>query len=37
VDIVHEMVDMMVASRAYEANTNVIATAKKMANDALEI
>lgn len=37
VDIVTEMVDMMAASRAYEANTNVIAAAKKMANDALEI
>jgi len=37
VDIVHEMVDMMAASRAYEANTNVIAAAKKMANDALDI
>jgi flagellar basal-body rod protein FlgC len=37
VDIVHEMVDMMAASRAYEANTSVIASAKKMANDALEI
>jgi flagellar basal-body rod protein FlgC len=37
VDVVHEMVDMMAASRAYEANTSVIASAKKMANDALEI
>ncbi|MEW5796534.1 MAG: flagellar basal body rod protein FlgC [Candidatus Zixiibacteriota bacterium] len=37
VDIVHEMVDMMTASRAYEANTSVIAAAKKMANDALDI
>lgn len=37
VDIVHEMVDMMAASRAYEANTSVIASAKKMANDALGI
>ena len=37
VDVVHEMVDMMAASRAYEANTSVIAAAKKMANDALEI
>ena len=37
VDIVHEMVDMMAASRAYEANTNVIAAAKQMANDALDI
>jgi flagellar basal-body rod protein FlgC len=37
VDIVREMVDMMAASRAYEANTNVIAAAKQMANDALDI
>lgn len=37
VDVVHEMVDMMAASRAYEANTAVISAAKKMANDALEI
>lgn len=37
IDIVHEMVDMMAASRAYEANTTVIASAKKMANDALDI
>ena len=37
VDVVHEMVDMMAASRAYEANTSVISSAKKMANDALEI
>ena len=37
VDVVHEMVDMMTASRAYEANTSVISAAKKMANDALEI
>lgn len=37
VDIVHEMVDMMAASRAYEANTTMISAAKKMANDALDI
>jgi len=37
VDVVHEMVDMMTASRAYEANTSVIAAAKKMATDALDI
>ena len=37
VDVVHEMVDMMSASRAYEANTAVISSAKKMANDALDI
>ena len=37
VDVVHEMVDMMAASRAYEANATVIASAKKMANDALDI
>jgi flagellar basal-body rod protein FlgC len=37
IDIVHEMVDMMAASRAYEANTTVISVAKKMATDALDI
>ncbi|MEK7774675.1 MAG: flagellar basal body rod protein FlgC [Candidatus Zixiibacteriota bacterium] len=37
VEIVTEMVDMMVASRAYEANATAISTAKKMANDALDI
>ena len=37
VEIVTEMVDMMVASRAYEANATAISSAKKMANDALEI
>ncbi len=37
VEIINEMVDMMAASRAYEANTNAIASAKKMANDALNI
>jgi len=37
VEIVNEMVDMMAASRAYEANTVAISTAKQMAKDALEI
>jgi flagellar basal-body rod protein FlgC len=37
VEIINEMVDMMLASRAYEANTTAIATAKKMAADALDI
>lgn len=37
VEIINEMVDMMAASRAYEANTTVIASAKKMAKDALDI
>ncbi|MBU0984864.1 MAG: flagellar basal body rod protein FlgC [candidate division Zixibacteria bacterium] len=37
IEVVDEMVDMMVASRAYEANTAVISTAKKMAMDALDI
>ncbi|MFQ6009240.1 MAG: flagellar basal body rod protein FlgC [Candidatus Zixiibacteriota bacterium] len=37
VEIVTEMVDMMAASRAYEANTVVISTAKQMAKDALDI
>jgi len=37
VDIVEEMVDMIAASRAYEANTVAISAAKKMARDALDI
>jgi len=37
IEIVNEMVDMMAASRAYEANTVAISTAKKMAKDALDI
>jgi len=37
VEIIHEMVDMMTASRAYEANTAVISTAKSMVKSALEI
>ena len=37
VEIVNEMVDMMAASRAYEANTVAISTAKKMAEEALDI
>lgn len=37
IEIVNEMVDMMSASRAYEANTVAISTAKKMAETALDI
>ena len=37
VEIIDEMVDMMTASRAYEANTSVISSAKDMAKNALEI
>ena len=37
IEIVNEMVDMMAASRAYEANTVAISTAKQMAQDALDI
>lgn len=37
VEIINEMVDMMTASRAYEANTSVISAAKGMAENALEI
>ena len=37
IEIVNEMVDMMAASRAYEANTVAISTAKKMAEQALDI
>lgn len=37
IEIMTEMVDMMSAARAYEANTVAIATAKKMARSALDI
>ncbi len=37
VNIVNEMVDMMVASRAYEANIASIEAAKSMINNALKI
>ncbi|MCX6827261.1 MAG: flagellar basal body rod protein FlgC [candidate division Zixibacteria bacterium] len=37
VEIVNEMVDMISASRAYEANTTAILSAKEMAKNALDI
>ncbi|UCD18599.1 MAG: flagellar basal body rod protein FlgC [Candidatus Zixiibacteriota bacterium] len=37
IEVINEMVDMMAASRAYEANTTAILTAKEMAKNALEI
>lgn len=37
VNVVAEMVEMVSASRAYEANATVVAAAKNMAKDALEI
>ena len=37
IEVITEMVDMMAASRAYEANTTAILTAKEMAKNALEI
>lgn len=37
VDIVTEMVDMITASRAYEANVTTINVAKSMAQQALNI
>lgn len=37
VNIVNEMVDMISASRAYEANTSVIQGAKEMFSSAMEI
>lgn len=37
VNIVMEMVDMITASRAYEANTTAISSAKSMALKALDI
>ena len=37
IEIVTEMVDMIAASRAYEANTMAIAAAKEMAKNAIDI
>ncbi|MDR0764922.1 MAG: flagellar basal body rod protein FlgC [Synergistaceae bacterium] len=37
VNVVREMADMMVASRAYEANLTVVETAKSVWNGALDI
>lgn len=37
VDIMEEMVDLMTTSRSYEANTNVVETTFRMANQALEL
>jgi len=37
VDVLREMVDLMTTSRSYDANTNAIETACKMANQALMI
>jgi len=37
VEIINEMVDMMAASRAYEANTVAISASKNMAKQALDI
>lgn len=37
IEIINEMVDMIAASRGYEANTAVIAASKKMIQDALDI
>ena len=37
ISVIEEMVDMMSATRSYEANTTVIKSAKRMALKALEI
>ena len=37
IEIINEMVDMITASRAYEANTTAVLTAKEMAKNALSI
>jgi len=37
INVISEMVDMLTASRAYEANISVVRSAKSMAMDALEI
>lgn len=37
IDVLHEMVDLMTSSRAYEANLNVVETTRDLALRALEI
>ena len=37
VNVTHEMVDMIAASRSYEANLQVVRTAKQMASQAMRI
>jgi flagellar basal-body rod protein FlgC len=37
IDILHEMVDLMTASRSYEANANVLDITSELANRALQI
>ena len=37
IEVITEMVDMMAASRAYEANAAAISAAKRMVNEALDI
>lgn len=37
VNLMHEMVDLIAASRSYEANLQVVRTAKQMAQQALRI
>ncbi len=37
IDILHEMVDLMTASRSYEANANVLDTTSELATRALQI
>lgn len=37
IEVITEMVDMMLAARAYEANTTAIAASKKMITDTLDI
>jgi flagellar basal-body rod protein FlgC len=37
IDIINEMVDMMAANRAYEANANAVASYKEMLKGALDI
>jgi flagellar basal-body rod protein FlgC len=37
INVVNEMVDLITASRAYEANLTILEAAKNMAQKALEI
>ena len=37
IEIINEMVDMLAATRAYEANAAAISAAKRMADEAMQI
>ena len=37
IEMINEMVDMIAANRAYEANISTISSSKRMLNEALDI